>query len=345
MQRKYLIYIIFFCLTFIIFQTAHCNINLNISKQHIQLNQPNSIIYKFYLKNDSQTTIRFINIFGGDEILFEENNPRESGWHKVVLHSETLKRGNYRSGVYYLEIEGKDKNNKSIEFNSFQSPWGELVNVSNVEFNKKTGKITYDLPKLSMVRVRIGLKDGALIRTLINWEPRTKGNNNVFWDGYDQTGKVKINEKLETIVQVQGFGLPQTTFYLYNDIKPIDRQLKLSYPENWKKYTVFYLAKNNWNNMYDSSIDFEIETKNDSSFTLIFPESNINDKLNKFFTTDNEIYISLDGEFLCEHYGIKIPDQYTIAVSEFKKGKHVIVINLFLGVDNVAIGSKEILIK
>ena len=77
--------------------------NISLSKNSLDLNQKDSIIYKFYLPSAAQTSIKFINIYGGEEIVFEESNPRTKGWHEVTLHSDSLKKyfGELSSAVYY----------------------------------------------------------------------------------------------------------------------------------------------------------------------------------------------------------------------------------------------------
>jgi len=337
---------------FIINHSPGENLRVSISKNAIQLSQTDSIIYQFYLNSPAKTTIKFINIFGGEEIIYEKDKNRTSGWHEIILHSDSLKASevNYSSGLYYLELRGNYNNGQPIKFNSFQLPWGELIITENIELNKKEGIISYDLPKFSMTRVRVGMKDGALIRSF-NWEPQIEGKVIKVWDGFDQTGKVKVTDKLDLTSRVVAYGLPETAFLLNNKNNPIDFNSDAFYPEEWNKFAALEVAKKPWNESLDLALDFDISIDSKESFTVTFPETLKKNKVfNKIFLAENEIYISIDDLFYIENQNIDVAKSYTISVPELEDGTRLFITNLIFGIDNdpygsVAAGIKEIIIE
>jgi hypothetical protein len=84
----------FFLLLLVIipFVAFSAKLNIELSKNALDLNATDSIIYKFYLPSGAHTNIKFVNIYGGDEIVVEENQSRAKGWHEVVLHSDSIKK-------------------------------------------------------------------------------------------------------------------------------------------------------------------------------------------------------------------------------------------------------------
>jgi len=330
------------------FQTSFCQkINVSVSKNHLQLTEPDSIIYKFYLPKSASTSIKFINIYGGEEIIFEENNQRNKGWQEIILHSDSLQISNQglSSGIYYLEIEGQMIDGNQIEFDSFMEPWAQVVMPEDISYSKESKEISFSIPKFSMRRIRVGLKDGILFRTF-NWSPANKGINKIYWDGYTEDGAIKVSDIFDPQIVIAAFGLPETTFHLINENMPIDFNSQLFYPEDWNKFAIFNTAKNDWNTSFDTRIDFNIQIINNNAVQISFPQNSSNIEFLKMkISDDNEIYISINGEYLTEKYLIDLSENYTIEIPELSIGKHIIYLNLILHKENTAIGAKEIIVN
>jgi len=63
----------------------------------------------------------------------------------------------------------------------------------NLKWDRKEGTISYTLTRSSRVNFRVGIASGGpLLRTVINWLPRTRGQHVEFWDGYDEDKKFNI---------------------------------------------------------------------------------------------------------------------------------------------------------
>jgi len=78
------------------------------------------------------------------------------------------------------------------------------------EWSSRTGEIRYDLPQDSRVRIRIGLgNDGPLLKTLLDWVPRTRGRHAEKWDGMDGSGLLDLGHHPEVEIIVESFSLPE----------------------------------------------------------------------------------------------------------------------------------------
>ena len=317
------------------------NLNVTISKNHLNLIESDSVVYSFYLNKSATTTIKFINVFGGSEILFEENKDRQRGWHEVMVHTDSIKSSDPSSGIYYLEISGKS-NDKELYYSSFQKPWGESIDLTTANYNHQSQTVSYSLPKFSMVRVRIGLDDGILFRTLQNWKPNNEGDYQIYWDGYDQSGKY-LTQISNPRLTLEGFGLPKTVFYLENSENPENKTLAISLPEKYDQYCLSEMAKKAWTNPGDIAFDVEVIGKSDElKINVTVPETKQNDEqLSKIYSAKNELYISLNNNFLTETADADLSGEFSIAVPELPKGNHVIMFNYIFKNGAFAIGVKE----
>jgi len=333
--------IIVFSINFLEAKQTVSNFNFTASKNQLQISEPDSVVYKFYLINNTTTTIKFVNIYGGNEILYEKDNLRKSGWQNFVLYSKDLNKENTSSGIYYLDISGKDMDNNIVEFNSFMEPWGERVTARDVRRNVNTGEISYSLSKVCLAKVRLGFSNGSLLRTLFNWTPHVKGKHQTKWDGYDQSKKLKVDKKFDPDVRVFAFKIPKTSFYLNNAINPIDYKKKMIYPNNWEKYALHPHAKINWQTNIDVAVDFEISVNADTTFTIHFLEQN--SEFNKIYSNQNEIYVSIGDNFVIENPDVEIPGDFKTYYTNIPTGNQIVIINIILANNRIAAGLKEVL--
>ncbi len=87
------------------------------------------------------------------------------------------------------------------ELQTNSSP-GDLV-ATDLNFDVETGEIRYTLSEKSLIRIRIGIKDGGpLLRTLVDWDRREKGSCLEIWDKKDSSGKVLFADRTDFLVMV-----------------------------------------------------------------------------------------------------------------------------------------------
>jgi hypothetical protein len=327
------------------FQLSGQRLNINLTKNSLMFNQTDSIIYKFYLPSSMETTIKFINIYGGEEILFETGEPRARGWHEIMLHSDSVKHkhGNLSSGVYYLDFTGLNNGSPALTFNSFQRPWGETITAEKITFNKESGEISFEIKESCIAKTRIGFPNGALVRTLDYGLPKTEGTHTAHWDGYDQSGKMYVRQMEGLTARVIAYTIPNTAFILKNDLLPADVNAAPAYPENYNRLALGSYAKRPYIDDFDIAVEYEVVSMKDDMLHLIFGEQD--QDFSKSFHPENEIYIHVEGIEPVETYGVAIPGEYSIAYTLIPKGKHLVLVNVIIFPENrIAVGIKELTI-
>lgn len=70
-----------------------------------------------------------------------------------------------------------------------------------------SGDITYALPHAARVLIRVGVKNGAMMRSLSVWRPRPAGRNLQRWNGFDDSGLVDLRSDRLALL-VTAFRLP-----------------------------------------------------------------------------------------------------------------------------------------
>jgi hypothetical protein len=64
--------------------------------------------------------------------------------------------------------------------------------LKDLSFDKKTGTISYELTVPARVRIRIGIVEGPLYRTIVDWQERGTGKHKEEWNGMDALGTFKL---------------------------------------------------------------------------------------------------------------------------------------------------------
>ena len=83
---------------------------------------------------------------------------------------------------------------------------GEILADLQPSFSP-TGDIAYTLASPARVLVRVGVKNGAMMRSLSVWRPRPAGRNLQRWNGFDESGQVDLRTDRLALL-VTAFKLP-----------------------------------------------------------------------------------------------------------------------------------------
>lgn len=164
---------------------------------------------RFHLSDPAQVTLK---IFDGRDRLVRTVTPgapftagdQSLKWDGRDAHGGAVPPEAY---TYALEATGPDGSVAHWDVSDYA---GESLEVSGLALDTKRGRITYQLPAMARIRVRIGIAEGGpLMRTLIDWVPRDRGVHEEPWDGRDATGKLDLSKHPALSLDASAFALPR----------------------------------------------------------------------------------------------------------------------------------------
>lgn len=142
------------------------------------------------------------------------------------LIATLTKQGTLKPGTHELLWDGKDsqgifvpddayipvlaaklQDGNTVEVDPRMSSGGEVVENLTVEVTP-TQEITYHLPAPSRVLIRVGIKNGPMMRSLINWVPKTAGKNIQRWNGFDADNLLDLRNHERLGILVTAYRLP-----------------------------------------------------------------------------------------------------------------------------------------
>ena len=94
-----------------------------------------------------------------------------------------------------------------VDDDSCRHSGGEVMTDIDAEM-APGGDIAYSLTRPSRVLIRVGVKGGAMMRSLAVWRPRPAGRNVQRWTGFDESGLIDLRSDRLALL-VSAFALPE----------------------------------------------------------------------------------------------------------------------------------------
>ena len=110
-------------------------------------------------------------------------------------------------GYYVLTIRA-EADGKSSLYDPTDRTGGTLIQASGERYDAETQRLYYTLPEHALVRVHLGLTNGLLLRTPVDWVARTAGEHFEPWDGTDESRVMNFGSSAMLDIQVWAYRLP-----------------------------------------------------------------------------------------------------------------------------------------
>lgn len=208
--------------------------------------------------------------------------------------------------------------------------------LKSISFDPKTAAVSYELTHPAKVRIRMGAKDGPLLRTIVDWEERGLGQHKEEWDGLDASGKIKLAGSHDMVFTFNYF--TQDDAFIKNvsleEIMPHPEQLIIGR----------FLPSLNINRIHKShnpllchdptlvvrlpertklTTDGCAVIKNNAPIVIDLPE-----KDRDWFTRERySIHVFIDDVFLAGELEGYSPYNFILNTEKISKGKHLISVN------------------
>lgn len=139
----------------------------------------------------SKAAVATVRVFDPDCGLIKTlvaGEPQQKGINKHTWDGKDIDGKIVPDQAYFFTIEMQDASGKIAIYDPTTFSGGVEYDITDVWFDEEAKTVSFTLPEASWVLCRLGIKESALLKTLLDWEPRPMGENIVFWDGMDESG-------------------------------------------------------------------------------------------------------------------------------------------------------------
>ena len=218
---------------------------------------------------------------------------------------------------------------------------GERLECKDITYDAQTGEIRYLLPQAGRTRLRAGVKDGPVVRTMLDWAPQPAGRHAVVWDGKDSRGTEWA--RAAALVHIWAFSLPQDCVIIHGGAAP-------AYPVHEKYFQTPAAPKP------DLHATHARQGCHEPRFSVSFPD--VSAGSNAPITPKNgrlaarvlldprdhkalvenlfEIVFYIDGVFFFEDSNASDPFGCTLDLTRVSKGQHVLSVQVMDFEDHAA---------
>ena len=311
---------------------------------HFKLSQPATITVKIFDSDHSlmQTIVNQQNMNAGNQIIYWDGTDLD----RMIVPDE----------AYYFTIIAISESGVQEIYDPTTFSGGIENFIDIVKINIQNQTVTYSMPEMGRVMIRVGIAGGPLLKTLTVWEPKIKGTITEYWNGRDQDNIMDLFHHPDYKMIIVYFSLPENSIITYGNkaitFRDYKINLKNSRPMKPKRESTIKNVSKHYH--IPRTIDYPpklklsfINAKEKEGITHIKGKTIIRLDLNemdkKLFQNDQfEICVYLDYKFLVEDEAGSMPFNWVWDTSEVKKGEHILSFNLSTYKDQVSVISRKI---
>ncbi len=312
----------------------------------------------YVLSRDAKVTIRVLSPDRQEVSVAVSTRIQKSGKATHTWNGKDSAGRVVPNEAYTFIIEATDNTGAKAVYEPATTTGGEFGDIRRGNISRESGTIAYDLSQPSRVLLRAGIPGSALLKTVVDWEPRPSGSQTEYWNGRDEDNLVDVLGIKERSIIISYMTLPENSVITYGNAAYTYREYAERYAKNRPKLSMPAFANNR-----KVSPHFLKDRTIDRSFRLriTFPELDksgaasipvVRDKLlvsvevdpkNRDVVSNQQLEVILftDLQFHSEEERGYLPFRYPLDVASLPAGEHVLTVNVVTFGDQVGIGSRK----
>lgn len=259
--------------------------------------------------------------------------------------------------AYTLVIETAD----GLVYDPTTFSGSEVGDLTDVKFDS-SGTVSYKLPAPARVLIRLGVHNGPMYRTLVDWKPRPAGNVNEYWDGFDRDEIVKLQGHKDFSALVTYATLPEATIITYGNKDDTYREYKRGRgkdrprkperpldPDAERRYRPDFLVPPAWARAPRVDLIFPDFPEPDTVPTVkgrVDVRIDVSDADKPRLMEDQfEVLLFVDSQFFAEAERGYLPLNWAWELQQFPPGEHILTVNISSFKGQVGVASRRILLE
>ena len=306
-----------------------------------------------------------ISLYDRDDFLVKNvisDEKAKRGYNTVTLDGKDKQKKWLPPGAYtyVIEAESLDSSQHTI-YDLKDESYGKELTLRSLSFDTDTGRIEYVLPKATVLRARVGMKEGGpLLTTLIDWQTLSAGRHQYIWNGNIGLPGLDLRSNQTVQINLTAYYLPDNSIIIQYDKLPenmasiSELQQTEKRPEKITAVNQKYLHATH-RIMKCREPQFSIEFPNvteftDDGFPIVSGKVPVRIMVagqDKKFLQDErfEVVLFVDFIFLYEEEEGISPSTFFLDTAGINEGKHFLTVNLYGFKDHIGTKTKAIYIK
>ncbi len=333
---------------------------VSLDKVSFNPSRNDKLILTYRLSRDAKVSIK---VFDPDRQLVRTlatNAVKKAGVNREPWDGRDLDGKVVPNEAYFFTIEAEDSAGGKGVYDPLTFSGGEFGDLTQGQMDRESGTLTYQLSHAARVLLRAGLGSGLLLKTIVDWEPRSAGTITEYWNGKDEDGLFDVPALKGTTMVLTYMTLPETSvitigndntsYRVYKKGLAKPRPTKEDRLTNARKISPHFMKSRLADRAFKANLLFPDLDKAGSKTVL--PPTISNTATLRVAVSDAdrevlqgqqfEIMVFIDTAFLLEQERGYLPFNFPLEVSTLPPGEHTITINLITFGDQIGVGSRKI---
>jgi len=282
------------------------------------------------------------NLLNEYEIGLQAAGKQVFSWDGKMQNGETIK-----TDVAIYVIDARSEDGQRVRFDPSSETGGTDLSFPKFSLDKKSGKIEYTLPQAARVRLRAGILQGALLKTIFDWKAEEAGKHEFIWNGLDKSGEINLLKNPDLNLNLNAFSLPDNTIII-NGIEPAYSEPDSIYRAlNTGRHFHYPHPRINCHEpkfkiVFSDAIEKDEKgtplLKGKTAFSVEIDPSDQTDLIRKRF----EVMVYFDSNFLFEEEQAVTPATFMLDTSGWAPGYHLLTVNVMSYDDHIGVETVEV---
>lgn len=314
---------------------------------------------RYNLSRDARVTVK---VFDADRQLVQtlaSDSQRKSGQNKEIWDGKDLDGMVVPNEAYFFNIEAEDSEDHRVVYDPLTFSGGESADLNQGQFDHDNGTISYKLSQPSRVLLRAGIPGSALLKTIVDWQPRVAGEITEYWNGKDEDNLIDVWNAPNHMLILTYMTLPDTSaITIGNDkygYRAYKRNLKTPRPSkeerpmlNVRKLSPHFLKSRLTDRGFKVLLSFpELDKAGSNEIPIVKDKLLIRadvpgEDKDVPLSQQYEVIIFVDSVFYAEEERGHLPFNFPLELTNLPPGEHVVTVNVITFGDQIGIGSRKI---
>ncbi|MBU0677021.1 MAG: hypothetical protein KJ626_02805 [Verrucomicrobia bacterium] len=296
--------------------------------------------------------------YSADSELLGQDASLEYARNHIFSWDRRNADGSEVRGLFTYRVKTEDQDGYMTAYDPLIFTGARDASIYWPKWDKEKQRISFQLQRDSLARVRVGIKDGPMIATPADWVPVFRNAPYVSWDGWDSDHTQDYSDDPALQFHLEAISLPDN--YLFTP--PSEDQGPVSYINaQWIKNVLavkaeaepneYRIAKSVVGLPEESSaisLEFDKELEEDGylrldravTVTVKVPEIADEDKANQAY----EVVYFIDRYMVYEEPLMTGSETYELDPAKLEKGGHTFIANVILGSARVGTASLRVVV-
>lgn len=237
---------------------------------------------------------------------------------------------------------------------------GLVGDITEAQFDAEAGTVVYQLPQAARVLIRLGLHNGPMLKTLVDWKPRIGGVITEYWDGWDEDHLIRVRDHKDFTVLITYVTLPEATVITYGHDKQIYRAYKLGHasdrpqkpdrprrPDPEGRLLAQHLVPPVWAHAPRVLMTFPKQTRSGDGVAEVQDTVEVRVDVDpsdrdQLLQEQFEVIFFVDNVFLAEAERGYLPFNWRWELNQLSAGEHILTVNLSSFKGQVGVASRKV---